>query len=100
MKALRGSHRAAQDLLDIGGYIAADDPIAARRWVDRLRAKASTAATVPMAGRRVPELRREDVREVFLRTYRIVYRVLDDSIVVLTVFEGHRRLPPLDPDDT
>jgi mRNA-degrading endonuclease RelE of RelBE toxin-antitoxin system len=29
---------------------------------------------------------------VFLRTYRIVYRTRDDTIEVLTVFEGHRRL--------
>jgi hypothetical protein len=29
---------------------------------------------------------------VVLRTYRIVYRIRDDAIEVLTVFEGHRRL--------
>lgn len=98
MNVLRWSHRAARDLLDIASYIADDDPVAARRWVERLRAKAAAAAAAPRAGRRVPELRRDDIREVFLRTYRIVYRVLDDGIVVLTVFEGHRRLPPVDHD--
>jgi hypothetical protein len=46
----------------------------------------------------VPEIGRSDVREVFLRTYRIVYRVLDEGIVVLTVVEGHRLLGELDPD--
>ena len=38
------------------------------------------------------------MREVFLRSYRIVYRVVDEGIVVLTVFEGHRPLGTLDPD--
>jgi len=38
----------------------------------------------------------ENVREVFLRTYRIVYRVVDDGIVVLTIFEGHRLLGTVD----
>lgn len=33
----------------------------------------------------VPEKGRPDIREVFLRTYRIVYRVREDGIVVLTV---------------
>jgi hypothetical protein len=33
-----------------------------------------------------------------VRTYRIVYRVIEDGIVVLTVFEGHKLLEPLDPD--
>ncbi len=46
----------------------------------------------------MPEIGRSDVREVFLRTYRIVYRVLDEGIVVLTVVEGHRLLGELDPD--
>ena len=45
------------------------------------------------SGATVPEIEAEDVREVFLRSYRIVYRVLDDELYVLTVFEGHRLLP-------
>lgn len=39
-----------------------------------------------------------EVREVFLRTYRIVYRIVDRGIIVLTVFEGHRTLGELAPD--
>jgi mRNA-degrading endonuclease RelE of RelBE toxin-antitoxin system len=30
---------------------------------------------------------------VFKRTYRIVYRVTEERIEVLTVFEGHRLFP-------
>lgn len=41
----------------------------------------------------MPELGRVDIREVFLRTYRIVYQVDASSIVVLTVVEGHRLMP-------
>jgi len=48
---------------------------------------------MPLAGRVVPELRRDDVREVLVRSYRIVHQVRDDTVVVLTVFEGHRLLP-------
>ena len=47
----------------------------------------------PLAGQRVPELSRDDVREVFKQTSRIVYRVTDEQVDVLTVFEGHRRFP-------
>jgi hypothetical protein len=42
----------------------------------------------------VPQLHREDIREVFLHTYRIVYRVREQTIDVLTAFEGHRRFDP------
>jgi plasmid stabilization system protein ParE len=96
---LRWTERAATDLIAIGDYIAADNPAAARSWVEKLRQRAVKASKVPGSGRVVPEIGRDDVREVFQRTYRIVYRVVDDGIVVLTVFEGHRLLGKLDPDE-
>ena len=96
---LRWTDRAVADLLSIGDYIAADDPAAARAWIEKLRQRAAKASKLPRAGRVVPELGRVDVREVFVRSYRIVYRVVDDGIVVLTVFEGHRLLGKLAPDE-
>jgi plasmid stabilization system protein ParE len=90
---LRWSERARQDLVAIGRYIARDDRAAARRWVDQLRERARAAADAPRAGRRVPEIGRDDIREVLLRSYRIVYAVREGEIRVLTVFEGHRTLP-------
>lgn len=95
---LRWTERAASDLIAIGEYIVADNPAAARAWVEKLRQRAVKASKLPRAGRVVPEIARPDVREVFERTYRLVYRVVDDGIVVLTVFEGRRRLGELDPD--
>lgn len=95
---LRWTERATADLIAIGDYIAADNPAAARSWVEKLRQRAVKASKVRGSGRVVPEIGRDDVREVLQRTYRIVYRVVDDGIVVLTVFEGHRLLGKLDPD--
>lgn len=66
--------------------------------VERLRQCARDAEVAPHSGRWVPEFGRSDIRETFLRSYRIVYRVADDGIFVLTVFEGHRRLGHIDPD--
>jgi toxin ParE1/3/4 len=93
MSRLYWSFRARRDLVDIHRYIASDHPDAARKWIERLRKRARAAASSPLAGRHVPEIEREDVREVILGAYRIVYRVLDGSIHVLTVFEGHRQFP-------
>ena len=39
------------------------------------------------------ELDRDDVREVYVARYRIVYRVERGGIAVVTMFEGHRRMP-------
>ncbi|MBN1962441.1 MAG: type II toxin-antitoxin system RelE/ParE family toxin [Deltaproteobacteria bacterium] len=85
--------RARRDLLNIGRFIARDNHRAARVWIERLRERAHKAAETPLSGRVVPERADLNVREVFLRNYRIVYRVFKDTIHVLTVFEGHRLFP-------
>lgn len=99
MNRVRWTQRALRDLLALGEFIAQDNPGAARAWVERLRERALIAAQAPKAGRKVPEIDRDDIRETFLRSYRIVYRVVANAIVVLTVIEGHRRLPSVDSSD-
>ncbi len=92
--AIRWSRRAKADLEAIGDYVAADNPSAARHWIERLIADVERAAEMPLAGRVVPEFAgRQDIREVLRGTYRVVYRVRTDAIEVLTLFEGHRLFP-------
>ena len=47
----------------------------------------------PLAGRKVPEFSREDIRELIEGNYRIVYQAFSDRLVILTVFEGHALFP-------
>lgn len=97
---LRWSRRAIRDLAQIQLYIEADDPDAAERWVRRLWERAERASRAPMAGRVVPEYGRTDLREVFLKSYRIIYRTDGRDLVVVTIIEGHRLLPGgVDPDE-
>jgi plasmid stabilization system protein ParE len=99
---LRWTHRAKDDLLSIGRFIARDRPAVARAFVAKLQVRARRAAKFPRSGRVVPELRRDDVREVIEGNYRIVYRITTVSVDVLTVFEGHHLCPegasPHEPD--
>ena len=97
---LTWTKRARADLLEVGRYIARDKPGAARRWVERIRQGARTAARQPRAGRKVPEFNRDDLREVLIGNYRIVYEVHREEICVLTVFEGHHLLPKPLPRDS
>lgn len=92
-RALFWTDRAIRDLDEIADHIARDNQAAAERWIAILMKTAEHATTIPLAGRRVPEIGRDDVREVFKRTYRIVYRVRDGRVEVLTVFEGRRTFP-------
>lgn len=56
------------------------------------------AAEAPLLGRVVPELGQADIRETYLRSYRIVYRTDGHDLWVLTVFEGSRQLRASDID--
>lgn len=46
----------------------------------------------PLAGRIVSETNSPAIRELIFKGYRIVYRLSEDRIAVLSVFEGHRLL--------
>jgi toxin ParE1/3/4 len=85
--------RAVKNLEEIDVYISRGNPDAARRWINKLIATAKQAAIAPLAGRVVPEKNRQDIREVFVRTYRIAYLVRETRIDILTVFEGHHEFP-------
>lgn len=73
-------------------YIAQDRPQAAAQWLDRLLESVSTLAEFPERGRVVPELAREDIREVILPPYRVLYRRDSKQVIILTVRHSRREL--------
>jgi toxin ParE1/3/4 len=92
----RFSPRARTDLRRIASRIAIDNPEAALRWVRKLEERARLAGRSPGLGRKVPEIDRENIREAIVGNHRMVYLVEKKSVVILTIFEGHRLLPDLD----
>ncbi|WP_305046411.1 type II toxin-antitoxin system RelE/ParE family toxin [Geoalkalibacter sp.] len=83
-------------LTDIEEYIAQDDPAAAVFLVEKLIARTDILKDYPEAGRRVPELPNSRLREVVEGNHRIVYRVQQQVIEILMIFESHRQcfMPP------
>ena len=49
-------------------------------------------ARSPKRGRVVPEAGREEIRELLYGQYRIIYRVEEGSVSILTVRHGRRLL--------
>jgi plasmid stabilization system protein ParE len=64
--SLTWSPLAYRQVADALGYIADDDPAAARRWLDQLLERIESLARFPDCGRIVPEYGREDVREIMI----------------------------------
>lgn len=91
MKILWTEH-AMTCLVEIEDYIALDDPVAARRWVEQLIQRTKILVEQPQMGRKLPEMPQGPLRELIEKNYRIVYRVQGKTIEILTVFERHRLL--------
>ena len=83
--------RALERVREAAEYIGRDHPDAAQRWVDRLFARVELLARAPAQGRMVPELGREDIREILFQRYRVIYRHEPKRVVILTVRHGRQR---------
>ena len=95
MAQVRWSLTAGNDLQDIENFIARDSVLHAIAFVDRVVESAETLLKNPRIGRVVPEFNREDLREVIFRSYRVVYLLQGDKIVILRVVHGSRDLAAL-----
>ena len=71
-------------------YIAADRPAAAIEWLELILHEAERLAAFPDSGRVVPEAARDDIREIVVSPYRVVYRH-DPDVVFVTMFLHERQ---------
>lgn len=81
-----------QDMAALRDYIASDSSFHAKRFIQRIFDHVEKLATYPELGRRVPEVDRNDIRELVYQGYRIIYRVSQAEVVILTVLHGSRDL--------
>jgi len=86
------SRRALRDLEAIAVYIAADSPTYAGIVVKKVVSETKMLVRFPRSGRKVPEFDDENVRELIVYSYRIVYRLQDDEVVIAAVIHGKRLL--------
>jgi len=93
MRPVTWTPEALARLEDIEAYIANDAPIAAKEVIARLLERSRQLETAPLSGRAVPEYPREDLRELLERPYRIIYRITDARIEILTVMHYRQLLP-------
>jgi len=86
------SSRAAQDLDSITEYIAADSPAYAGVVLKNIVNQTRILARFPQAGRKVPEFDDENLRELVVHSYRIIYRLQQDEALIVAVIHGKRVL--------
>jgi toxin ParE1/3/4 len=77
-------------------FIAADRPEAAARWAAGAFDLVKPPGRFPRRGRIVPELGREEIREVLYGAYRLIYRIEPKRIAILTVRHARQQMEQID----
>ena len=96
------SPSARADLRDIVRYISLDAPDRALRFGQFLISHTKSLAQFPELGRVVPELGDNFIREIIVRSYRVVYRLnhSDHLVEVVRFWHAARGTPELNAEDT
>jgi toxin ParE1/3/4 len=93
------THDAERDLDDLHSYIATYDSLEnADRVLDRLLEVAESLSTNPERGSVPKELRSlgiQDYRQSFFKPYRVIYRIVDEHVVVYLIADGRRDMQSL-----
>jgi addiction module RelE/StbE family toxin len=94
MAQVRWTPQAADDLDAISEFISQDSSHYATLFVLDVLQAVDRLSEFPKLGRVVPEVDNPAVREIILGSYRIIYRLREDIVEILTVFHGSRIFDP------
>jgi toxin ParE1/3/4 len=83
---------AAQDLEEIGDYIAQDNPMRAWSFISQLRAHCEKICLNPAGYRRRPELS-EDLRSCAHGNYVIFFESTTVEVTIIRILNGARDIP-------
>ena len=86
------SKESLRQLIEIELFISKDSPERASKFIYKIINRCESIKDYPYKGRIVLEFSVNEIREVFEKSYRIVYKVSEVQIEILTVFEGHQLL--------
>jgi len=81
---------ARNDLKQIHAYIAKDSKYYARNVIQEIVSKTETLTELPEIGRIVPEISDQNIRELIVYSYRLIYEITKGGIAILTIIHGRR----------
>ena len=89
------SPEALNDVDDIASYIARDSVFYAAAVVQKILDPSRELKDFPQIGRIVPELSDDAIRERFAYSYRLIYQIHDEEILIVAIVHGKRLLDSL-----
>jgi Plasmid stabilization system protein len=82
------SEPAADNLEQIQNYIAEDNIDTAINFTKAIFDEVEKIPLQPYKGRKIPEISKDEYRELIFRKYRIMYKVTDVTIFVLAIIHS------------
>jgi len=76
---------AINKLEEYADFIALDNPSAALNWVKNMQKSVNKLKNFSEFGRKVPEINRTNIREILEGNYRIIYKIDEKRISILTI---------------
>ncbi len=89
---LEWSEEALEDIESIATYIEKDSPTYAKSVVSKFFEKAEILQEFPELGRKVPEFNNTTIREIFVYSYRLIYKLNKQDILFVAVVHNKRLL--------
>jgi len=86
------SQEALEDIESIATHIEKDSPVYAQSVVSKFFEKAEILKEFTNLGRVVPELNDRSIREIFVYSYRLIYKIDSNTILFVAVVHGKRVL--------
>ena len=83
---------ARDDLKALVSFIKADSPSYAQTFGLHIQQRVKQLHHFYESGRKVPEDKRGTYRELIVGNYRVVYRVDEDTVTIVTLIHGARML--------
>lgn len=90
---IRWSVLAIERVAEIAEYIQRDNPMAAEKWVESVFQVVGQLAQFPESGRIIPVIKQQHFREIIHGHYRVIYRLEEKQISILTIRHGKQILP-------
>lgn len=81
-----------RDLGEVADYIAKDSPHYAAAFVREARDAARSLANLAERGRTVTEFNDPSIRELFVRSYRLIYQITEQTVNIVGFIHGARDL--------
>ncbi len=89
---VKWSPEAVEDVEEIAHYIEKDSLYYAQAVTDDLIVASRSLKQFATRGRWVPELEENAYRELFIHSYRLIYRVNGQQVLIIAVIHGKRQL--------